>query len=90
MSFTLIAGMTSIGVVGGFFAGLLGFGGGGSHVPPPLLHSTATGLGKDRCKDCCRSGSHTGIFLDFDRRVGALAPRSGLLGNLVTGKYPGL
>ncbi len=36
MSFTLIAGMTSIGVVGGFFAGLLGFGGG--VVMFPLLY----------------------------------------------------
>ena len=42
MSFTLIAGMTSIGVVAGFFAGLLGFGGGVVMFPllyyiPPLL-----------------------------------------------------
>jgi uncharacterized protein len=42
MSFTLIAGLASIGAVGGFFAGLLGFGGGVVMFPllyyiPPLL-----------------------------------------------------
>jgi len=38
MSFTLIAGLASIDAVGGFFAGLLGFGGGGSHVSPYYIH----------------------------------------------------
>ena len=70
MSPTLIASLASVGAIGGFFSGLLGFGGGVVMFPPPLLPSAAFRLGEARCQDRRRGGHHTGLFLDPHRRNG--------------------